>query len=343
MDRIGNTAFLLDSFTDSRIKQGVKRSSVHHELLRRAMAILENASPEYAITIMPMMKYMLHVVKKPDRKGDFEKGMGRHYYCSIDLIGNKVSPVCGYYKNALGHFGKSARSMLEEDHTMALTMYSAGFIRQASGYLARAVHMLCDICCLPHASAMTYFSPNGRLHHAYEKAASYIYPQMMYTEFADIPPYFTDRHSFANDLNIIAETIRSELPDFYSDPVNNIITRLMDAEYHTAALLKRFAEDVSLSPEKAHYITDGMKLQPFSSSASALTVRVTENGLILTSDGITLTHNFGGSGKYFSAAHRKNGSFTISPARCISDKVLTNGAFKPFDPRNKQQFYRISN
>lgn len=341
MGNISNTVFMLDIYSDSLKSRGIARSSVHHVLLERGLELLRKDSPEAAAIVQPMLRYMLHAVTKPDKKGDHEKGTGQHYYCSADLSGKAVSPVCGYYKNALGHFGKSARSMLEEDYTMALTMYRSGFIMQASGYLARAVHMLCDICCLPHAVAMTYFSPNGRLHHAYENAASYIYPDLIPLEYRDIPDYFSDRRSFSDALNGISEKVRSELPMLYTEYADEIFTRLYDTETMTAAFLKRFSQDTALSPEKAHCIANGTTLRSVSENGLTVTATVTQNGLLLASDGRILNHKYSGSGRYFAAAHRRNGLFTLSPARCEKDRVFVNGTYKHFDPRNKQAYFSL--
>ncbi|MGB4094047.1 MAG: hypothetical protein WBK46_19220 [Ruminococcus flavefaciens] len=320
----------------------IERSSVHHILLERAVDIVYSHSPGYSRILAPMMKYMLHVVKKPDKKSDCENGLGRHYYCAVNYMGADVSPVRGYYKNGTGSFGKSARSMLEEDYTMALTMYKAGFIMQASGYLARAVHMLSDICCLPHALCMTYFSPSRKIHQAYEKLASYVYPDMVPPVAFSRPllSFFADRDSFSASLNAIVENVKDELPLLYSDPKREIISRLYDTEIKLAAFLVRFCEDTSLLPEKAHYITEGMICPLFHRSAK---VHITEKGIAFMSDGKRISRNFGERSvcTYFSAAHRKMGRFTLSPAKCRDDVIFTKDGYSAFDPRNSKQYFRF--
>lgn len=320
----------------------IERSSVHHILLERAADIVYSHYPGYSEILSPMMKYMLHVVKKPDKKGDHENGLGRHYYCAVNYMGDHVSPVRGYYKNGTGSFGKSARSMLEEDYTMALTMYKAGFIMQASGYLARAVHMLSDICCLPHALCMTYFSPSRKIHQAYEKLASYLYPDMIpAVEFPHpLLSFFADRDSFSASLNAIVENIKDELPLLYSDPKREITARLYDTEIKLAAFLVRFCEDISLPPEKAHYITEGMNCTLFDKSTK---VHLTERGISLIAGSRIIKKSFDSrnSCSYFSAAHRKMGRFTLSPVRCKDDRVFSDNGCSPFDPRNSKQFFRF--
>ena len=340
MSDISKAIKQINSYTNELKSQGLTPSSVHHILLERAADILSHNSQAKADVINPMLKYMLHVVKKPDNKHDYEKGMGRHYYCAVNYMGKPVAPVNGYYKNGLGHFGKSARSMLEENYTMALTMYHAGYIKQASSFLGRAVHMLCDICCLPHATCMTYFSPNGKMHHAYEDAAEYLYPEKLPPMTYEFTDHFNDRNTFEESLNTISEAIRGELSDLYSDPIAEIIGRLQDSEKKTAALLSRFAEDTVRSPEEAYYITDGMKLVPMVKSLPSYTVTVEENGLRLSHDRRIITHTFSQNKNYFSAAHRKNGWFSLAPVRCEKDLILTGSDFKKYDPHNNSQLFK---
>ena len=339
MSAIRKTVHKLNNYADSLRAQGLSPSSVHHILLERAFNILKENSGAKADIIAPMMKYMLHVVKKPDNKNDYEKGMGRHYYCAVSYAGKTLYPVCGYYPNGLGRFGKSARSMLEENYTMALTMYHAGFIKQASSFLGRAVHMLCDICCLPHSACMTYFSPSGKLHHAYEDAAELLYPDKVPPAHQNIDNFFSDRNSFESSLNNISETVCAEIPQLHRDPITEITGRLYDSELKTANLLYRFTEDIRLSPQEAHYITDGTELIPLGAPLAPIKVRVTENGLALIQKGKRLAHTYSRNKKYFSAAYRMNNLFTIAPARSQHNLVITDGSFKSFDPRNKDQFF----
>ena len=343
LNRKKQTVIEMSECSSSAVRNDIKRSSVHHILLERAYDIVIYNYPQYERILSPMLKYMLHVVKKPDRKGDYENGLGRHYYCAVGYGGVKAVPVCGYYKNGTGSFGKSARTMFEEDHTMALTMYKAGFIKEASSYLGRAVHMLSDMCCLPHALCMTYFSPYAKLHRAYEKLASYIYPDM-------VPPkkvqrsslsFFADRESFSHSLNSIAECIKHELPLLHSDPQHEVIIRLYDTESKLAAYLVRFCEDLSMSAARSHYITEGMVCR--GADKSSCTVHIAEKGIMLIKHGRPeeIYYDPQKSCTFFSAAHRKRDKFTLSPVRCSADRVLKNKTFSSFDPREREQYFRL--
>lgn len=324
-----------------------KTSPVHYLILRRSYELLKSFYPESEQIIGPMLKYMLHVVKKPDQKGDRENGLGKHYYCAVSAIGADSSPFLGYYKNGLGHFAPSARTMFEEDYTMALTMYKSGYIRQAASYLGRAVHMLSDMCCLPHATGMTYFSPKKGLHQAYERLAAIIYPDKI-DECGVIPQaldVFSNRNSFSKALNTIAEECRNEKVLLYSDIKKAVTMRLHETEFSVTALLKRFCEDTFLPPEIAHYIVSGMQCR-LSDDLPILTTEVTEKGIIFKQNHrMILAHvsknKVCGN---FTVAHRLNGRYTISYFGENQGRVLKYGGseWPAFDPRNKKQMFKFS-
>ena len=321
-------------------------SPVHYLILRRSFDLLKSFYPKSEQIIGPMLKYMLHVVKKPDHKGDRENGLGKHYYCAVSAIGADSSPFLGYYKNGLGKFAPSARTMFEEDYTMALTMYKAGFLKQASSYLGRAIHMLSDICCLPHATGMTYFSTRRSLHKAYERLAAIIYPDKI-DECGVIPQaldIFSNRSTFSKALNTIADECRNEKVLLYSDIKKEVTLRLHETEFSVAALLKRFCEDTLLPPDVSHYIVNGMQCR-LSDDLPLLTTEVSEKGIIFKQNHrMILAHvsknKVCGN---FTAAHRLNGKFTISYIGESHGRVLQYGGseWPVFDPRNKKQLFKF--
>ena len=50
---------------------------VHRTLLLRSLVILKKLHPETEDFFAPMMKTLMPYAKRPDRKGDYENGMGR--------------------------------------------------------------------------------------------------------------------------------------------------------------------------------------------------------------------------------------------------------------------------
>ena len=327
---------LRDSYDAGRSSE---RTSVHKTLVLRSAGLLFSLIPEAQEIYAPLMNTLTANVCRPDEKGDAEKGMGKHYYCACESSGKRLTPVCGYYKNGLGRFSRSARTMMEEDYTMALTFRNAGSISQGGVALARAIHMLSDMCCLPHASKMTYVSNMRNIHKAYEELAEAVYPDFVpvqqITE-SDLR-LFDDRVSFEAPLNSIAEKAAGELGRLIDDPLDAIMSRLYETERAVAALLYRYSEDIFLSPDDAHYIAPGMKLKLY--GGDTLTADVTDKGVVLRSGDEIFTIDDAKNRRIsvFSAAHRHDGEFTLSPAGDREGNVLSGKKLSSFDPRNNSQ------
>ncbi len=317
--------------------------NVHKSLLVRAAELVRRVSPESADFFSDVFDIMLEYCVMPDKIGDYEKGMGRHYYCAVGYSGRSVSPIKGYYRNGIARFSKSARTMLEEDYTMALSLWNAGCFDEAAQHLGRAVHMISDANCLPHATCMTYFSPMRNVHKAYEDLAWAIYPYSVREQSltADKLKMFSDRKSFAAALNAIAEGQKREIKLLAKDPVRELRYRLYAAERAVASLLVRFREDCGLPPEKAHYIADGMKCRLFGkfnavAEISGGAVRFVPDNNETQLERAVLVREF-------YAAHRSSGLFTLSP---VSDKLngrvlCSDGSLRAFDPTDKRQLFRL--
>lgn len=338
---VKNMLVLREEYIKKRSSESI---SVHRTLIRRAMPLLFKHVPEaekFYATIMPMLD---ENVTRPDRDGDYEKGAGRHYYCAANFIGIRLRPSNGYYKNGVGRFGKSARTMLEEDYTMALTMQKANFPEQAAIYLARAVHMVSDICCLPHATQMTYFSPKKKVHKAYEALARAMYPDSIpaQTPDPDAIRLFECRECFGEALNFLAEEQIDEPKLLANSPAKLIINRIYAAECAVAAILKRFYEDLSLTPKECGCLCSGAKLVPMG-NMPPLAAKITADGIRFTADTNTdhlEFYKFMCSG-LFRIAHRHGGYFTLSPVNDPKGSCVVCGKniLRRFSPRNKRLFF----
>lgn len=331
----------------SKIKVTEVRS-VHKNLIFRTLPVLYRFVPEAEKLFEPQLDIIIDRACAPDRPGDYEKGMGRHYYCGSNASGHKLTPKGGYYKNGISFFSKSARTMLEEDYTMALTLWKAGFDTPAAEHLGRALHMLEDICCLPHATRMTYYSSKKMIHEVYEDLAKMMYPDNVdEQEFSEDDLHlFDDRNCFGDVLNKIVEDEASEPIQLLTDPVTCITNRIYSAEKAVIAFLFRFFEDMSKSPDEAHYITEGMKFDLFR-GCPPLTARITPEGIEFLDGGqpYTCKFLFAEDASVFRAAHRKNGSFTFSP---VSDQqkgralVIKKNKLRAFNPlKDKLYTYPI--
>ncbi len=318
--------------------------SVHKTLIDRALPMVYKYLPDAKEILTKHIGILIDMACAPDRDGDYEKGMGRHYYCGANSFGIRLRPHNGYYKNGIGRFSKSARTMFEEDYTMALTFWNAGFTEQATTHLARAVHMLSDMCCLPHSTRMTYFSLKRHIHQSYEALAKMMYPDAVPVQ--DISEgtlhYFDDRTSFTAALNSIVEAEAVEVPLLLDDPVTPIIGRLHTTERMVAALLYRFCKDISLKPDEANYITEDMHFDIYA-DGEPLAVNITDKGILFCRNDEICTFSFGSklTETAFRAAHRKNGAFTFSPASDPKGRVLTAGKIKicSFYPERKDIYF----
>ena len=330
---------LADSYT---AEKKLPSSEIHQEIFIRALKLLGEHCPEAETLIRPNTAIMLPYTIRADEKGDRENGAGRHYYCGCTTNGVPRKPVGGYLLNGKDLFAKSARTMFEEDYTMALTLHQSGFVKQGAVYLARAVHMLSDMCCLPHAAKMTYFSKKRNIHINYEELARAMYPEFIPEQH--ITPEqlrrFAMRSSFSNALNRNAELICREIPQIFTSPEKEIKLRLYDTEAAVAALLYRFYRDTLVPPLSGHYAADGMSCRPFP-DMPPLRLKISERGIAFELEGMTVNTRYG---SFFRIAHRRSGLFSVSPAVNMSGLVLskTRQGLVSFDPRDRGQLFTIT-
>lgn len=346
MSQINNSAKQMNALAEKYLAElDGKPKCVHRTLLLRTLIILKEIRLDSEALFAPVLKTFMTSSKRPDKKGDYEKGMGRHYYCAANSSGKELSPINSYYRNGMGIFTKSARVMFEEDYTMALTMYHAGFDKQWAEHLGRAVHMLSDMCCLPHASSMTYFSSAAKFHKAYELLAESIYPHLVPEQIStELPDIFRSKNSFAEDLNAIAIETANGLDDVFSDPFEAVCGHLLRTERILAAFLLRFCNDTVSQEHEAHFITSGSGCR-LMKGTSPLTVKITENGIIFHGVNPSPESSINVTNTTFFAAHRHNGLFTLSPARDKKGVVLEVNSgklvWKKFDPVHGEQLFRL--
>ena len=345
-NELNNTVRALNALTQQyNEKRRTDIKCVHKTLLLRSLIILKHIDPESEKFFSPMVKGMMYFSKRPDRKGDYEKGMGRHYYCAVNYSGRKQQAVNGYYRNGIGNLYCSARTMFEENYTMALTMHRAGLTEQCAEHLGRSIHMISDICCLPHSTGMTYYSSARKMHKAYENFAEAIYPEFVPEQRPEkVKDLFPDRTSFEADINAIAADTASEMEALYSDPEKEVTERLYATERTIVSLLQRFMADTSLPEKEAHYITNssGFKILP---DSAYLTIKVTEKGLVFHGVNPSPESALNVTRGIFYAAHRHDGLYTISPAKNREGKVLEiiNGKIylRKFNPVHGEQLFRL--
>lgn len=324
---------------------GRKSRCVHTTLLLRTLTILKNINPDTELFFAPFAKTLTVYAKRPDKKSDYENGMGRHYYCAANTFGKELHPVNTYFRNGMKKFYKSARVMLEEDYTMALTMYHAGYLNQSMEFLGRAIHMLSDICCLPHSSSMTYFSIRRNFHKLYEQLAELIYPDLIPEQKnPQIPRIFISRNSFADDINRISLETARYFSDVKKSPFEALQKQLLRTECILSAFLMRFIRDITTPEREAHYITknSGCRLLR---GTDKLSVKITRRGIRFHGVNPSPESDINVTGTVFYAAHRHDGLFTLSPEKSKEGLVLevSDGKFvwKKFNPVHGEQLFKL--
>lgn len=332
---------------DYSARRTLPQKDIHKTLLLNGLVALKKLHPETEDFYLPLVAPMLDTVKQPDIKGDYQNGAGRHYYCAVKRSGKARKPVNGCFEDGKGGY-RSARTMLEESYTMALTMYCAGFEQESAGFLGRAVHMISDICCPPHSSGMTYFSAAGRIHKAYESLAEAVYPEFMpeYDRKAaeEVKDIFRDRSSFTEAVNGIAGSTAGELGLMCTDPFAEVTGRLRYTENIIAALLLRFFRDTALESTEAHYVADGSEIRILP-DAPKLSVKMTGGGIMLHGVNPSPESGINVTGMVFCAAHRRDGLFTLSPAKDEEGRVLEvcgkKLKLRNYDPIHGEQLFRL--
>ncbi len=320
-------------------------SCVHKNLTLRTLVMLKYIRPDSEEIFAPLAKTLITFSKRPDKQGDYEKGPGRHYYCAVTPGMKKLNTVNGYLRNGKGKCYKSARAMFEEDYTMALTMYIAGYHQKSAEFLGRAIHMISDMCCIPHVASMTYFSSASSFHKAYEILAEAIYPERVPRQSKpELPDYFSNGASFTEAINrLVFDTARG-IKDISDDPVKAISAHLQRTERVIATLLIRFMNDLTAHEQEAHYITNNSGCRIMRGTAP-LTIKITEKGITLHGVNPSPESKINVNERTFYAAHRHDGLYTLSPVKDKEGRVLEVSAGKlvwhKFDPVRGEQLFKL--
>lgn len=155
-----------------------KYPSVHCGLVRAAVRLLEEENHPAAKRFQAgEIELLVSEAAAPDRMGDRQQGTGRHYYCAVTPDGVPVEPADfpGVFPNGTGRPAPSPLTMAEAEYRTALALERAGKFAPAMLSLARAAHMIEDICCPPHSTGLTYFSRYGKQHRRYEAQAAALF------------------------------------------------------------------------------------------------------------------------------------------------------------------------
>lgn len=143
-------------------------SPTHAYIFENAFELLKLRNEDVYKEYLPYEKKIAGAVLIPDFKGDINKGSGAHYYSPVLKNGKSDKAVLGYYKNRLGRFSKSARTMLEENITHAAIFKKAHNEKMYAESVGRALHFIMDICCSVHTTNLISLPIKNNPHHTYE-------------------------------------------------------------------------------------------------------------------------------------------------------------------------------
>ncbi len=151
--------------------------SVHRGIVRAAVQVLElEQHPAAAFFTQSALEILVAYADRPDKVGDWQQGRGMHYYCALTPKGEPCQPDSfQMYANGRKEFAPSPHTMLTAAYRHGLSLQFSGRYALAMQSLSRAAHMLADLCCPPHCSGMTYFSPYAFYHKRYEATAAELF------------------------------------------------------------------------------------------------------------------------------------------------------------------------
>ena len=258
-------------------------TKTHQDITTKALALLEKEKKTRVVNFyQDYHEQLLKGCTEPDKKGDIDKGAGRHYYSCVNPKGKELSKTNGYYQNRLGKFLRSARTLLEENYTAALSYYKSGNPEEAMHYLGRAIHFLEDMGCTVHVANMRYLPKTSNPHHAFEKHIDTTCVKHTADRFDKRLNKVYEKDSFEDAANKLVGysskfvAMISHLdPRAFDDTAKNA---LPVTQQNVMALLISFYNDCA--SDNGNYITDA-KLYTIKNEASGLVVTVTPKGLVL--------------------------------------------------------------
>lgn len=259
-------------------------TATHQDITQKSIALLEKDGKAKAYNFFkPYIKQITEGAIEPDAKGDCDKGAGMHYYSCSTPKGKELPETAGYYKNRVGKFSKSARSMLEENYTSALCLYKSGETEKAMHVLGRAIHFIEDIGCTVHSSNIKYLPKPTNVHNAYEKHINTVCKQYTAEKLDKRLTKAYSSESFESAANRIAknsarfaETVSRLDPKAFDETAAGTLTA---TQQHAAALLLKFFDDCN--SENGNYLTD-KKSYTFKNEMTGLILTATPKGLTVS-------------------------------------------------------------
>ena len=304
----------------------------HEDIVSKALALLEKENK--CKTVAFYKEYTAELLKgctQPDSRGDVDKGSGLHYYSCVNPDGKQLADAGGYYRNRLKKISRSARTLMEENYTGAVSLYKSGDRKNAMRVFGRAVHFLSDMGCTVHVSNMKFSIKPKNIHHAFEKRIATTGSKFSAEKFDKRLLKCYDSNSFETATNKLVRTASK-----YVDIIKSLDPRDFD---HTAeemlpiiqqnvmALMLKFYNDCQCDNE--NYILD-QKLYSFKNLASGMMITAGEKG-------ISLAKPDKKTEQCFKISLLSNGNFSLKTkdGQFVSKKFSLTSSGKP-------QIFRVS-
>ncbi len=269
-------------------------SVTHRDITGKALRLIETDGRRKAVQFFaPFHSELLEGCTEPDNSDDTDSGAGKHYYSCTDSKGRALKTAGGYYKNRLGRYAPSARTLLEENFTAALCLYKSGMIPEAMRYIGRAVHFVEDMSCTVHVTNSEYDDSETNLHHAYEKHINGSCSRVTAEHSDKRLERSYSGSSFERAVNKLISSAAVHLKSISTldksafEAAADVTLRL--AQQNAAALMMRFYNDCKSDGD--NYIRSGDKL----------TLRNAATGLYLNTEG----------GRISAQAHEKKNALKL--------------------------------
>ena len=352
----------------------------HRHITAYALELLKKEGKEKQYEFFKPYEEQLEAgCTKPDRGGDVDHGAGMHYYSFCNKRGIELPATAGYYRNRRNKFSKSARTMLEENYTSALSLYKSGKPEDAMFVFARAAHFIEDMSCTPHVSNIRCFNRKRNIHNAYEEHINTICKQFNAERLDKRLIKYYENDSFEGAANRLIKAsskfvalIKTLDPIAFRDAAKATIEL---SQQNVAALMLKFYEDCTT--DKDNYIRDGRSVmiknvvsgmviteengkvflaKPGDSKSSKLTAVIGELGAFsfVTEDGKTINKKFTSAektsdstaGAAFRLAALGKRRYRIMTGASDYAKALTCSVsgritIERFDPENALQIWAI--
>lgn len=255
----------------------------HRDIISKSLALLDkDKKPKVSAFFKNYHKQLEDGCTAPDSGEDIDCGAGMHYYSCSNPRGKELPQTSGYYKDRLGRFLPSARTLMEQNYTSAVSLYKAGKKEEAMTCFARAAHFVSDMGCPVHVSNIRCIDRRGNIHYSFEKHAKTTCTVYSAESFDRRLSKYYEKDTFEEALNKLVnfsakyvKMVRSLDPLQFDDIESNTITY---TQQNVTALMIRFYNDCT--GDNGNYIPDN-KMCSIKSSYSGLSLTGTNKGLRL--------------------------------------------------------------